>query len=316
VNGTVSGLLLGTAVLVVLAVVLVCLRYPRQIVSHLTHWRTGPKQRNSYVVHRPAPAARLAFAGDVGHAGRQLDATGAAIAQLGVADPYDALVLLGDHAYPRGDPKTLARTVFGPFRAVLDQGTELLAVLGNHDVLDGHAAAQLDMLGMTARWWARDFGDLLLIGLDTNVVDDPTQHEFLHQTLDARRARWVVVALHHPPFSAGYQGSDHATRRAFVPTFARAGVDLVLSAHDHDYQRSHPIDGVTYIVSGGAAQARFTGGRSFTAASYRVRHFVEVAVLADRLVVRALDQQQRVFDELVLSPRDRTAMRGSVSPGS
>ena len=148
------------------------------------------------------------------------------------------------------------------------------------------------------------------------MLDDPAQHEFLQRTLDARRARWVVVALHHPPFSAGYQGSDHATRRAFVPTFARAGVDLVLSAHDHDYQRSHPIDGVTYIVSGGAAQARFTGARSFTAASYRVRHFVELAVLADRLVVRAIDQQQRVFDELVLSPRDRTAMRGSVSPGS
>ena len=59
--------LLGAAVLVVLAVVLVCLRYPRQIVSHLTHWRTGPKPRNSYVVHRPVPAARLAFAGDVRH---------------------------------------------------------------------------------------------------------------------------------------------------------------------------------------------------------------------------------------------------------
>jgi hypothetical protein len=122
--------------------------------------------------------------------------------------------------------------------------------------------------------------------------------------------------LHHPPFSAGYQGSDLATRRAFVPAFARHGVDLVLSAHDHDYQRSHPIDGVTYIVSGGAARVRFTGARAFTAVSYRVRHFVEVAVFADRLVVRAIDQQQRVFDELVLAPRDRTAMRGPAVSGS
>ena len=126
----------------------------------------------------------------------------------------------------------------------------------------------------------------------------------------------MVVALHHPPFSAGYQGSDRATRRAFASTFARGGVDLVLSAHDHDYQRSHPIDGVTYIVSGGTARARFTAARAFTAASYRVRHFVEVAVFADRLVVRAIDQQQRVFDELVLSPRDRTAMRGPAVSGS
>jgi hypothetical protein len=174
---------------------------------------------DSYVVHRPAPAARLGC-------GRRrprrsaVDATGAAIAQLGVAI-LTTRSCSSATTYPRGDPKTLARTVCGPFGAVLDQRTELLAVLGNHDVLDGHAAAQLDALGMTARWWARAFGDLLLIGLDTNVLDDPAQHEFLQRTLEARQARWVVVALHHPPFSAGYQGSDHATRRAFVPTFAR-----------------------------------------------------------------------------------------------
>ncbi len=199
---------------------------------------------------------------------------------------------------------------------MLREGTELLAVLGNHDVLDGHGPAQLDALGMTARWWAREFGDLLLVGLDSNELDDPAQRDFLERTLSERRTRWSIVALHHPPYSAGYQGSDLATRRAFVPAFARHGVDLVLSAHDHDYQRSHSIDGVTYIVTGGAARARFSGSRRFTAASYRVRHFVEVAVFADRLVARAIDQQQRVFDELVRSPRDRTPMRGPSVSGS
>ena len=318
VNGTVSGLLLGAAALVVLA------RGPRvpsvpapdclppdplenRVRSNgIPTLFTGPRRRRG-LRSRATSATPVA----------QLDATGAAIAQLGVADPYDALVLLGDHAYPRGDPKMLARTVFGPFGAVLDQGTELLAVLGNHDVLDGH----------TVRAARRARDDRALVGAR---VRRPAPHRARHER--ARRS----CATRVPPADArrlgGPDGSSsrcttHRSRpgtrvpttRPAAPSFPRSrahGVDLVLSAHDHDYQRSHPIDGVTYIVTGGAARARFTGARSFTAASYRVRHFVEVAVLADRLVVRAIDQQQRVFDELVLSPRDRTAMRGSVAPGS
>ena len=64
---------------------------------------------------------------------------------------------------------------------------------------------------------------------------------------------WTIVVLHHPPYSAGYQGSND--RRRATPSrrsFERYGVQLVLSGHDHDYQRSTPINGVTYVVSGAA----------------------------------------------------------------
>ncbi len=165
--------------------------------------------------------------------------------------------------------------------------------------------------GQPARWWSATFGELLLVGLDSNPPVPTAQLEFLESTLAASTARWRVVALHHPPYSAGYQGSHLATRRLFAPIFARHRVQLVLSAHDHDYQRSRPIDGVTYLVTGGAAQARFTAARSFTAVSYRVRHFVEVAVFADRLVVRGIDQQGRVFDEVVVPERTSELMRDS-----
>ena len=159
----------------------------------------------------------------------------------------------------------------------------------------------MQLLGMDARWWQRNFGDLLLIGLDSNVLDDAAQREFLTRALATRTERWCVVALHHPPYSAGYQGSDLPTRHAFVPAFETGGVDLVLSAHDHDYQRSRPINGITYVVTGGAAHVRFTGTRAFTAAAYRARHFVELAVFPDRMVMRAIDQQGAVFDEAVLT---------------
>ena len=97
------------------------------------------------------------MAGDIGHAGRRLDATGAAIARLGERCPYDALrVARRPCVSARRSEALLSSTVFGSFGAVLDQGTPLLAVLGNHDVLDGHGDAQMQLLGMDARWWQRN----------------------------------------------------------------------------------------------------------------------------------------------------------------
>jgi 3',5'-cyclic AMP phosphodiesterase CpdA len=225
----------------------------------------------------------------------------AAVAALDADQPLDGLVLLGDHVYPRGDPAGLADTVFGPFAAVLDH-VPLHAVLGNHDVMRRRAAAQVAALGMPGRWWARHLGDVLLVGLDSNLAGDAEQRRWLDRTLARAAEPWRIVVVHHPPFSAGYQGSDRATRDAFTPLFARHGVQLVLSGHDHDYQRSVPIDGVTYVVTGGAARTRRTGADDFTAVSFRWHHVTELAVWPDRLVVRAIDPDRRVADEVVLHP--------------
>jgi hypothetical protein len=86
-------------------------------------------------------------------------------------------------------------------------------------------------------------------------------------------------------------------RRAFAPLFERFGVQLVLSGHDHDYQRSRPINGVTYVVTGGAAGTRRTGTADFTATSFSWHHFVEIGVYPDRIVVRAVNQDRRIADE-------------------
>src|SRR5688572_28977977 len=79
--------------------------------------------------------------------------TAAAMVTAGEGDPYDVLLLLGDNVYPSGDPTRLPETVFGPFQSVLDDGAKLLAILGNHDVMDGHADAQVAALGLPGRWY-------------------------------------------------------------------------------------------------------------------------------------------------------------------
>jgi 3',5'-cyclic AMP phosphodiesterase CpdA len=285
----------------------VAVPYARQVRSWLAHRKGAPATTAPYVPFPPGarPRLRIAVAGDVGDRGRGVQKVGAAVVRLArvAEDPWDVLVLLGDAVYPAGNPDRLDATVFGPFGPVLDGGAELLAVLGNHDVKGPRVDELVARLGMPGRWWARRLGDLLLVGLDSTRPGDAVQRAWLEDVLlgAGADARWRVVALHHPPWSAGYQGSALRAREAFVSLFERAGVHLVLSGHEHDYQRSVPLAGVTYVVSGGASRTRRTGEAEFTAVSASWPHFVELAVFDDRLAGRAVGVDGRVGDGWTIS---------------
>lgn len=246
------------------------------------------------------PLVRVAVAGDVGTADRQEAATAAAMAGRGAAGGWDALLLLGDNVYDNGDPTRTGPAVTEPFREVLRPGTALLAALGNHDVRDGNGPGQLRALRQPGSWFARRVGPLLVVVLDSNRPDDPEQLAFLEQTLRTSDATWTVAAMHHPMFSAGYHGSSLDVRDAFAPVLTRYRVPLVLAGHDHDYQRTRQLAGTTYLVSGAAAKLRPAGHDVDTVVSTSTRHFLDIAVHADPLVVRAVDQQQQTFDGLVL----------------
>ena len=276
--------------------------YGPQIVSYVSHIRGSPT-RTEPLAPFPAgagPLYRIAVAGDVGYANSRAAKTGAAIVAAGADRPYDALLLLGDNVYPAGDPAQLPATVFEPFGPVLDTGARLLSILGNHDVKDGHGDAHVAALGMPGRWYSEVIGDMTFVALDSNDPYNPDQLAWLERTLAGARTTWKIVALHHPPYSAGYQGSSLDSRQVFSPLFERYGVQLALSGHEHDYQRSIPINGVTYIVSGGAADTRRSGKDSFTAASVSWHHFVDLNVFADHLLVRGVNQSGRVFDQVTI----------------
>lgn len=297
-------LLRGFIVFWLIAIVGIGLVYQRQIRSWLTHQVGSPQQKTPFEAFAldAQPATRLAIVGDVGDGGDLEWRLASTMYVAGRTDPFDALVLLGDNVYPYGDPAKLDEYVFQPFAAVLDTGATLYSVTGNHDALaDDGGLAQLEALGMPGFWWADHVGEVLLVGLDSNQVDNPDQRAFLESTLAESDAEWIVVAVHHPPYSAGYQGSAKDVRAEFTPLFERYGVQLVLSGHEHDYQRTEEINGVTYVVSGAGAGTRRTGNRSYTAYSASTMNFVDLNVFPDRMVLRAIDHEFRVFDEYTLS---------------
>ena len=54
-------------------------------------------------------------------------------------------------------------------------------------------------------------------------------------------------------------------------------MDLVFSGHDHVYERTVPIRGVTYVVSGGGGRRLYPAGNGeFTASSVSAHHAVLV----------------------------------------
>src|SRR6266498_1877778 len=53
---------------------------------------------------------------------------------------------------------------------------------------------------------------------------------------------WIIVYLYKPMYSSPtFHPSSDSLRNNYHPLFDEYNVDLVLQAHNHNYQRSYPI---------------------------------------------------------------------------
>jgi 3',5'-cyclic AMP phosphodiesterase CpdA len=223
-------------------------------------------------------------------------------AQVAAADrqgrPFDALIITGDLIYEEGDSDLTDASVVRPYAATFTK-PEIIAALGNHDVESDEGSDIMRRLGRSGPVYMQDVGPVRVISLNSNDVDS-TQTSWLDRVLSQPRptTAWVFAVMHHPAFSSGDKhGSEASVRRSWVPVFARHRVNLVLAGHEHNYERTTPQSGVTYIVSGGGGADLYDVGRSsFTATSAKKHHFVDLNVFADRIEGRAVDANGQVFD--------------------
>ena len=119
-------------------------------------------------------------------------------------------------------------------------------------------------------------------------------------------AAWKVVAMHHPPYSSGQHGSTPGAQEHLVPLLSRHRVDLVLSGHDHDYERVEPQHGVTYVVSGGGCKTTRVSRSRFTAVAERTLQFLHVEVVDSHLTATCVRVDGSVADRLTLRAREGT----------
>jgi hypothetical protein len=231
--------------------------------SWTTAWYTGEVRRALLLLGlalvvpgsgeggEPRPV-RLIAIGDFGVGGETQRGFGAAVRTFEARNPADLLVTLGDNDYTES-PTAFRTNWEQSFSWTASAGVRVAAVLGNHDVRVEEGRYQFDELDMPGRYYRRAIGPVELYLLDSNRVD-AAQTSWLRQTLSRSRARWRIAVLHHPPFTCGTYSSHTAVVARWVPLFERFRVRVVLSGHDHNYQRFAPWRGVRYLVHGGGGR--------------------------------------------------------------
>jgi hypothetical protein len=222
--------------------------------------------------------------------------------------PFELVLMPGDLAYDNGRLDEFEQNFFDVYAPVA-RHVPLMVASGNHDYGTDDAGPFRQVFALfenggaegLERWYSFDWGPLHVSVLDTERTGE-TQASWLDQDLAQSSAPWNVVLMHTPAYSSGAHGGDPAVVQHFVPVFERHGVPLVISGHDHDYERTVPLNGVTYLVTGGGGiGTREVGESSFTAFAERVGHFLHGTVDEGSITIRAIDGTGVDFDSLRLT---------------
>jgi len=257
------------------------------------------------------PRFALLVVGDYGIANSAERAVAAAMKQWAAERPVDAFVSTGDNVYPEAERKYFESAWTEPFGWVNEAGLPLIVALGNHDLEDGSSRPLIDFFELPGRWYSRSVGPVDLFVLDSNDPQEPQQLEWARDALMASKASWKVVVVHKPPFDCGRYRGELEVRHRYAPMFVEAGVDLVLSGHDHNYQRFAPLGGVTYMITGGGGDSLYGLSDMCTAetpsrlaGNDSMHHFVAIEGTGKRLVGHAVGTDGTVLDRFVLHRRD------------
>lgn len=253
----------------------------------------------------PPEATALLAIGDFGVGGAGQRAVGGAMRRFEAANPADLLVTLGDNDYTRSSIAFNSNWA-ASFGWVEAAGIGVAGALGNHDVRLERGRYQYDALGMPAPYYRRRVGDVELFILDSNAAS-AAQTRWLAAALRASTAAWKVALLHHPPFTCGAYRSHPLVVRRWVPLFVRHGVRLVLSGHDHNYQRFAPRRGVTYVVHGGGVGSYYPvepcpSGYPRRVRARREHGWLYVTFTPERAVGWAVNVSGRRTDRFVVLP--------------
>ena len=269
-------------------------------------------------------SVKFAIIGDSGRGTPEQHAVAAQMVRFRERFKFNFVLMVGDNIYEGpATPDDYRRKFEEPYRALLQDDVRFFAVLGNHDDPRQIAYRPFNMNG--ERYYSFSAPEDPLTRLRTPVeffaLDstnmDSGQLAWLDQRLAASRAEWKVVFLHHPLYTSGrYRNGSRAHRWALEPILTRHGVDIVLSGHEHIYQRSQLQQNILYFVSGGAGSLRPDDGvpASFIASTFNDDyHFMLMEIAEDAMHFQAISRAGATIDAGTLY-RDRDKLKSSTVP--
>ncbi|MFN3304060.1 MAG: phosphodiester glycosidase family protein [Roseateles sp.] len=168
--------------------------------------------------------------------------------------------------------------------------------------------------------YAFDHGPMRIAVINTELFTDAEWQavmDWLEKDMAASKKTWKVLMLHRPPYEGNAGSGNEFSRRFVPPVVDRAGIDLVIAGHDHQYARSHPLlggvpnaKGATYLIAG-SASAKFynatsrNGMPAVAAALYDedLQTYTTLHVKGGRLHLLTRNIYGRVVDQTQLAPR-------------
>ena len=234
------------------------------------------------------PTATLLAVGDVASCNDETDEQVAAL----VARTPGTVALLGDLVYDNGTADEFERCFMPAWGRIVPR---IRPALGNHEYANGasDAAAARSIFRLPDTGWdSYELGAWHVVVLNSTCAEvggchaGSRQWRWLERDLARHRSsRCTLAYWHQPRYSSGKHGSD-LTYAAFWSLLAAGGADVVLSGHDHHYERFAPIAGIRSFVVG-------TGGRSVR--PFRRIHERSVARQAESFGVLRLTLRARGY---------------------
>ncbi len=197
-------------------------------------------------------------------------------------------------------------------------------ILGNHDY-HGNCDAQLEYAKTSKRWNmpARYFVQTLQVDaattadffyIDTTPMiksyysvlsgektrakvitqDVPKQLVWFKAVLAASKAQWKIVIGHHPIYSGGGHGDTVELVDVILPLLQEHKVQAYFNGHDHDLQHLQ-AGALNFFCTGAGSQFRPTVNTPHTKFARACSGFTTVALAAEKMDVRMIDDQGRLL---------------------
>jgi 3',5'-cyclic AMP phosphodiesterase CpdA len=253
-------------------------------------------------------STRFAVIGDTGTGTSKQYQLGEIMVQYRTVFPFEFVLLLGDNMYGGEAPKDFETKFSDVYKRLLDDKVKFYATLGNHDLPIQTNYANFNMNGK--EYYRFKKGNVAFYSLNSNYMD-AKQVKWLEDELAKDTSEWKVCFFHHPPYSsAGKHGSDKQLRQVVEPIFVKYGVNVVLTGHDHVYEKIKPQKGIYYFVSGAGGKLRsgdLKDTSPLTDKGYdRDMHFMLFEVVGDQMYFQTISRTGETVDAGVMARLRKT----------
>lgn len=236
------------------------------------------------------------------------------------------ILMLGDNVYEDGDPKHFDKKFKDIYRKLK---VPFHATLGNHDrrTARGRLQVEDDAFGYVGKQDEYEFHEgpqidgkrlARFICLNSGAWKEKEDLPGREKSLDKRLSKspdyhWNFVFFHHPIYSFTHSksplglligrwghGSNKKLREIWEQRFIDGGIDIVLSGHDHFYQKIRKQKGgIHYFVSGGGGKIRKGIRKKHPQVEFGkvTHHFLHFEVSEREVRFAAVDEDGNIFHQ-------------------